>query len=201
MTRNVGIFIFDEIEVLDFAGPFEVFSVASRVRRKQDAQAVPPFNVFTVGRGLEPIKTRGALSVTPHFSFKNHPLIDLLVIPGGVVTAELAKAEVIQWIRQTSSQAKTVAGICTGAFLLAQAGLLDGQRVTTHWEDIADLKAMFPLLHVEENVRWVQQGRVFTSAGISAGIDLSLHLITQLEGEKLAVDTARQMDYRWTPGV
>jgi len=120
------------------------------------------------------------------------------VIPGGVVTEELRKEAVIHWIGENAARAQIVAGVCTGAFLLAKAGLLDGKRATTHWEDIADLKAQFPRVHVEENVRWVEQGNLITSAGISAGIDMCLHLVARVENESLATETARQMDYCWT---
>src|SRR5262249_4655413 len=175
----------------------EVFNVAGRVRARQQPSSPPPFKVFTVGRTTEPIKARGGLSVTPHYSFANHPPVELLIVPGGVVTAGLGRDQVIPWIAQTAARAKTIASVCTGAFLLAKAGLLDGKRVTTHWEDMADLKTMFPGLRVEENVRWVEQGNLVTSAGISAGIDMCLHLVSRLENEKLAIDTARQMDYQW----
>jgi transcriptional regulator GlxA family with amidase domain len=198
MTRSVGIFIFDEVEVLDFAGPFEVFSVASRVKRRQEPQSQPPFKAFTIGRTSGPIKARAALSVTPDFTFVDHPPIDVLVIPGGVVTEELGKNAVVGWIGETAAKAKIVAGVCTGAFLLAKAGLLDGKRAITHWSDIPDLKAMFPKVRVQEEGRWVEEGNIITSAGISAGIDMCLHLVERLEGRKLALDTARQMDYRWT---
>src|SRR5262245_48317344 len=139
MARTIGIFIFDEVEVLDFAGPFEVFSVAGRVRKKQAPASAPPFEVFTIGQTAGPIQARGGLTVTPRAAFGNHPAIDVLVIPGGVVTAELAKEPVIRWISETARRAKTIASICTGAFLLARTSLLDGKRATTHWEDIAEL--------------------------------------------------------------
>src|SRR4029078_1084557 len=119
---------------------------------------------------------------------------DLLLIPGGVVTEEIRNDAVIRWIAENAARAQIVASVCTGAFLLAKAGLLDGKRATTHWEDIADLKSMFPKVQVQKDVRWVEEGNILTSAGISAGIDMSLHLVSRLEGLKLAEDTARQMD-------
>lgn len=197
MPLNIAIFIFNEVEVLDFAGPFEVFNVATRVKAKLDPGCASPFNVFTVAETMLPIKARGGLPVIPHHSFQNCLPIDFIVIPGGVITEELLKPTVTRWIAETAPRAKIIAGICTGTFLLAKTGLLDGLRVTTHWEDITDLRTMFPELQVEENVRWVEQGNVITSAGISAGIDMSLHLVAKLESEKLALATARQMDYRW----
>jgi transcriptional regulator GlxA family with amidase domain len=135
--------------------------------------------------------------VQPNFDLANHPAVDVLVIPGGVVTAELKRDDVIAWIARTAARATITASVCTGAFLLARAGLLRGRMITTHWEDIDDFRAMFPDIPVRGDKRWVDQGSIVTSAGISAGLDMSLHLVARLEGEALAVRTARQMDYDW----
>jgi transcriptional regulator GlxA family with amidase domain len=197
MSYKVGIYIFDEVEVLDFAGPFEVFSVASRVKARWQPDAPKPFEVFAVADSQRAVRARGGLMVQPNFEIKNHPAIDLLVIPGGVVTAELPRADIIEWIARTAATATITASVCTGAMLLGKAGLLRNKTVTTHWADIADLRAMFPETVVQENVRWVDTGAVVTSGGISAGIDMSLHLVARLETEDLAVRTARQMEYRW----
>lgn len=125
------------------------------------------------------------------------PQAELLVVPGGEVSAELEKATVADWIRAQAKCAALVASVCTGAFLLAEAGLLDGLRVTTHWEDSADLEARYPGLKVVTDRRFVDAGRIVTSAGISAGLDMSLYLVARLAGRSLAEDTARQMDYDW----
>ncbi len=194
---NVGIFIFHDIEVLDLGGPFEVFSVATRVKARLDPESPPPFNVFTIGETTAPILTRGNLIITPGFSFTDHPPIDLLIIPGGIVSAELKKETVIHWIATTAAKAKLTASVCTGSFLLAQARLLDGKHATTHWSDIEEMKSLFPKVIVEDQVRWIDQGHIITSAGISAGIDMSLHLVSRLQSESLALATAKQMDYRW----
>jgi transcriptional regulator GlxA family with amidase domain len=194
---NVGIFIFDDIEVLDLGGPFEVFSVATRVKARLDPASPPPFAVFTIGETTAPIHARGGLLITPNFSFTYHPPIDLLIIPGGIVSAELKKENVIHWITTTSAKAKLTASVCTGSFLLAQADLLGGKRATTHWSDIEEMKSLFPKVTVEDQVRFIDQGTLITSAGISAGIDMSLHLISRLDSESLAIATAKQMDYRW----
>lgn len=156
MTMQVGIYIFDNVEVLDFAGPYEDFTCASRVNRGE----TPLFNVFTVGESLTPVHARAGLKIDPDFSLADHPDIDCLIIPGGVINAELDKQNVIEWICQQSSKAKITASVCTGAFLLAAAGILEGKSATTHWEDIADLRAMFPQLAVKEGVRWVDEGRL-----------------------------------------
>jgi transcriptional regulator GlxA family with amidase domain len=122
----------------------------------------------------------------------------VLIVPGGVVTAELAKPPVAQWIAGMARDCELVASVCTGAFLLAQAGLLDEQEATTHWSDIDDLRSMFPDVRVQPQRRWIDNGRVVTSAGISAGIDMSLHLVERLAGRALALGTARQMEYDWS---
>lgn len=198
LTQRVGIFVFDEMEVLDFAGPFEVFTTASRVHARTRSAGPAPFSVFTVGQSQEPVKARAGLTVTPSQSFATHPPIDLLIIPGGVVSAPLANPDVIAWIAACAAKSRITASVCTGAFLLAQAGLLDGKAATTHWEDRAELQARFPTLTVEHGVRWVDAGQIVTSAGISAGIDMSLHLVERLTDRALAEATARQMEFDWT---
>lgn len=201
MTHNVGIFVFDDVEVLDFAGPYEVFTTAARMHARIDAKAPPLFNVFTIGRIASPLRARAGLSVFPDHDFSHHPPIDILIIPGGVVTAELGRPEVSQWIADTSVRTKLTASVCTGAFLLAKAGLLEGKQATTHWEDIDDFKSMFPSVKVQTNVRWVDEGKIITSAGISAGIDMSLHLVERMTGRTLATRTARQLDFDWTENL
>jgi transcriptional regulator GlxA family with amidase domain len=174
-----------------------VFSTASRVKLRIEPKNSRPFEVFTVGDGRRTVQARGGLTVSPNFDISNHPHIDVLIIPGGVVTAELDKDSVIQWISQIAERVEITASVCTGAFLLGKAGLLEGKTATTHWEDIVDLRAMFLDISVKENTRWVDEGSVITSAGISAGIDMSLHLVARFEGEELARKTARQMEFDW----
>lgn len=187
---NLGIYIYDDAEVLDFAGPFEVFSTAKRL-----AQA--DWNIFLLAETAGPVQARGGFPVCPHFTIDDHPPIDVLLVAGGVHTGELEKPSVIEWIANVASNAERVASVCTGAFLLAEAGRLDGLPVTTHREDIPDLKARYPALEVLENQRWVNRGNTTTSGGISAGIDMSLFLVSELASPELAERTARQMEYRW----
>lgn len=194
MPYSVAIYMFLNVEVLDFAGPFEVFTTASRVSLRQNPSSPAPFSVFTVAKSLSPVTARAGLRVLPDYSLDTCPKPDLLLIPGGVVDAEMADAEVLQWICSRSKTAAITASVCTGAFLLAKAGLLQGKSATTHWEDIADLRAQFPTLSVKEEVRWVDEGNIVTSAGIAAGIDMSLHLVSRLGSKDLAVLTARQLD-------
>lgn len=200
MTYNVGIFLFSEIEVLDFAGPYEVFTTATRVLARQNSSFAPAFNVFSVAETAAPVTSRPGLKFVPETQFDQHPLIDLLIIPGGVVAAEMEKAAVISWIKSTAAAATITASVCTGAFLLAQAGIVRSHKVTTHWEDIVELQNTFPALNVIEKARWVDEGALVTSAGISAGIDMSLHLVARLFGSALAERTALQMEYDWNRG-
>ncbi|MET0517477.1 MAG: DJ-1/PfpI family protein [Burkholderiaceae bacterium] len=208
MTLHVGIYLFDEVEVLDFAGPFEVFSTASRLAAR-DGQP-PPFELHTLGPGPAPVRARAGLLVTPQHTLAEHPALDVLIVPGGVVSAELRRPGLDDWLMVQSCKLKVLASICTGAFLLEQAGLLNEREAITHWEDVEALRAaslasgsMVQLLAQQRWVEakpWVHQGgvcRLFSSAGISAGIDLSLHLVAELAGPELARRTARQMDYDW----
>lgn len=197
MTLNVAIYVFPEVEVLDFAGPFEVFTTASRVLKAQDPARPTPFAVFTVAENGGTVRARAGLVITPDHTIRYHPPVDLLIVPGGVVTAELEKAEVIDWIKRTAAATRLNASVCTGAFFFAKAGLLDGKRATTHWSDIDELRDTFPSVTVLDNRRWVDEGGIVTSAGISAGIDMSLHLVARLAGRELALKTARQMEYDW----
>ena len=190
---NIGIYIYDEAEVLDFSGPFEVFSTATRV-----ANTPSVFNVFMVSETGNSVSARGGYVVNPHFGFLNHPQIDLLLVVGGVHTQELKKQTVLTWIKKQSKKAQLTASVCTGAFLLAEAGVLSNQTVTTHWEDIPNLRKNYPNLSVVENHRWVDEGTIITSAGISAGIDMSLYLVSKTQDMELAEKTAKQMEFKWT---
>lgn len=191
MTRTIGIYVFDQVEVLDFAGPYEVFTCAARVAG--DA----PFAVRTIGAGCAPVRARAGLEIHPETTFADSGRVDILIVPGGVVTAELARPDVIGWIAGMARDSELVASVCTGALLLAEAGLLDGLDATTHWDDLEELRRGWPQVKVQAGRRWIDNGKIVTSAGISAGIDMSLHLVERLAGRDLAERTARQMDYHW----
>ena len=190
---KIGIYIYNQAEVLDFSGPFEVFSTASRICPDSN-----PFDVFLVSEAGNEVIARGGYKVISDYGFHNHPEMDVLIVVGGVHTDEMKKNQVLEWIANQSKKASVVASICTGVFLLASANVLQNQKVTTHWEDITDLKAMFPKLNVVDKVRWVDEGNLITSGGISAGIDMSLHLVSKLHSLALAENTARQMEFSWT---
>ena len=190
MTLNVGVYLYPGVELLDFAGPCEVFTTANRLPPEG-----APFSVFSVAAERRPATSRAGVVIQPDYSFADHPPIDVVLVPGGVVDEVMNDAAVVGWIAEVSAAARLTASVCNGAFLLAAAGVLDGRRVTTHWEDIDALRTRFPALTVEDGPRWVDQGDVVTSAGISAGIDMSLHLVERLQSRTLAAATARQMDF------
>jgi transcriptional regulator GlxA family with amidase domain len=196
-SYNIGIYLFDNVEVLDFAGPFEVFSTAARLRSRQGPDAGALFDVFTIAEATRLIRARGGLRVRPQYDFADHPPVNVLIIPGGIVSDELERETVVDWITRCAASASITASVCTGAFLLGRAGLLDGKPATTHWEDIPDLRAMYPGIEVKAGTRWVDTGQIVSSAGISAGIDMSLHLVERLDSKELALSTARQMEFDW----
>lgn len=190
--RNVAILIFDDVEVLDFCGPFEVFAVTGRT------QEVPPFNVYTVAETLAPVTTRGGMSVNPRYSIADCPPPDILVVPGGYGTRRAMHNEaLLAWIQRVAQQGEIVASVCTGSLVLGAAGLLDGLRATTHHSAFGLLREAAPTAQVLEDARFVDNGAVITSAGISAGIDMALHLVARLLGEETARETARYMEYDW----
>lgn len=184
--RNVAIFLFTGVELLDFAGPAEVFQASGR-----------PFNVYTVAASVEPITSQGFVKVVPQYSIENCPKPDLLVIPGGATTATQNNPEVIAWVKRVSGEAELTMSVCTGAFILAKAGLLDGQEATTHWFHLTRLGKAAPNIQVRSKVRFVDSGRVVTTAGVSAGIDGALHVVERLIGREAAERTAHGMEYHW----
>ena len=192
MKRNVAIFIFPDVEVLDFCGPFEVFSVTNELNDRK------LFHTFTVAESPGPLPARNGLKVTPDHVFADCPQPDILVVPGGFGTRPLLnRPEVINWIRARAGRAEIAASVCTGSLLYAKAGVLDGQTATTHYLRHELLRELAPAARVVEDRRWVDNGHVITSAGISAGIDMSLHLVARLHGVAIAENTARYMEYHW----
>ena len=194
-TIDVAILIYPQAEVLDYAGPFEVFSTANRILERLNQNKF--FSVQLVAETDKVIETRGGFLATPHACIDQEKQYDLLVVVGGMHLDAQKNPRLIRWIKQQAESSNIIASVCTGAFLLAEAGLLSQKTVTTHWEDIQDLQAQYPDLRVVENQRWVDQGKLVTSAGITAGIDMSLHLVSRLTSSECARLTARQMEFEW----
>ena len=189
----VGILVFDDVEVLDFAGPFEVFSGT----RTPDAE--PYVNVVTVGTTAQ-IRTRGDLQLLPTYTLAECPPLDALIVPGGPGADERTPIQdelILPFLRQRAGSTPTVASVCTGAFLLGRAGLLDGHRATTHTSALAALRAEFPAVDVLEG-KVVDEGAILTAAGVSSGIDLALHLMERWFGPEARARAARGLDGPWS---
>ncbi|MCH2679078.1 MAG: DJ-1/PfpI family protein [Alphaproteobacteria bacterium] len=194
---NVGIFIFDEVEVLDFAGPFEVFSrtrllKGAESRRSNDSA---PFNPFTVSIDKKSLTATGGLKIIADYTFNNFPKIDILIVPGGYGTRTLLNNEILlKWIKAVSDKANITASVCTGSLLLAKAGLLEGKRATTHWGAIEALKSISKDIQVITERRVVND-EIITSAGVSSGIDMAFMIVENLYGEEVASDTSKYIEF------
>ena len=198
MTRKrVGILVFPDVEVLDFCGPFEVFSVTrlDEARRREEPS---PFEVFLVAETDGVVKATGGLRVVPDHTLATCPPLDILVVPGGWGTRkEISNRRLLDWIAERARQVETLTSVCTGSMLLGHAGLLDGRRATTHWRALDWMRQSFPTVTVEEKLHVVEDGHVLTSAGISAGIDMALRVVERYHGHDTALATARNMEYAW----
>ncbi len=192
VQRRVAFLLFDAVEVLDFAGPFEAFGVTGW--RNPPA----PFDVFTVAQSLKPVMARNNLSVNPDYDFDSCPTPDVFVVPGGPgARRELHNPKMIDFIRSKVSEADHVLSVCTGALLLAQARLLSGLHATTHFGAIDELREMAPDATVHPEARGVDNGKIVLSTGVSAGTDMALYMISQICGLETAAETAQFMQYDW----
>jgi transcriptional regulator GlxA family with amidase domain len=190
--RTVGILIFPEVEILDFCGPFEVFSSAT----SESGEKL--FDAITVAETDALVSCRGGLLVQPNVTFATAPKFDIIVVPGGYGTdTQQENPVVLDWLRRQRASVELTTSVCTGAFLLGAAGLLDGLRATSHWTTIDRLRGFVPNATVLDDERVVDEGEIITSAGVSAGIDMALHVVRRLHGDAVAVATARDMEYDW----
>jgi transcriptional regulator GlxA family with amidase domain len=191
----VGIVLFEDVEVLDFCGPFEVFSV-TRLNEEKRREEPSPFEVVLVAERAGAVTTTGGMQVLPHHSFAHCPPLDIVVVPGGWGTRrELQNPAMLEWLRARAGEVEILASVCTGSMLLGFAGLLDGLRATTHWRSLDWMRDSFPAVAVDYRRHFVEDGHVFTAAGISAGIDMSLRVVARCFGESTARATARYMEY------
>lgn len=190
MKRNIAILLFDDVEVLDFAGPFEVFAVADELKEHE------VFNVVTVAASPASIRAHNGLVVVPDCLLESAPAPQVLIVPGGLGARRLMLSPpVMDWIAARARTAEIVMSVCTGALVLGKLGLLDGLRATTHHENFAELRELAPHAIVDETARFTDNGKILTAAGISAGIDCSLHVVSRLLGADAADATARYMEY------
>jgi transcriptional regulator GlxA family with amidase domain len=195
--KRVGILIFPDVEVLDFCGPFEVFSV-TRLNEQARREEPSPFEVLLVAESTGTVVATGGLKVIPDVTIQTCPPLDLLVVPGGWGTrTEINNRRLVEWIGERGRAVETLTSVCTGSMLLGKAGLLDGRRATTHWRSLDRMREAFPAVTVEEKLHVVEDGHVVTSAGISAGIDMALRVVTRYFGEAVGRTTARHMEYQF----
>jgi len=193
--KQVGILIFEEVEVLDFCGPFEVFS-ATRLNEEKRREEPSPFNAFLVAEKKNLVVTSGGMRVLADYGLNDCPSLDILVVPGGWGTRrEMNNGLLLSWIAERAKEVDTLASVCTGSLLLGRAGLLDGKRATTHWRSLNWMKELFPRTKVERGLHFVEDGNLLTSAGISAGIDMALKVVARYFGENVARATAKHMEY------
>jgi transcriptional regulator GlxA family with amidase domain len=193
--RNVAIVLYEGVELLDFAGPAEVFKSAAGY----GGGAEPAFRVYTVAATRAPLKSLGFVTITPEFTIEDAPAPDVVVFPGGSSGALTDNAKVMAWATRVMKESEVTMTVCTGAFVPAKAGMLDGLTATTWYGAIEGLRREAPKANVQDGRRFVDNGHILTTAGVSAGIDGALHLVARLLGRAAADRTARYMEYHWTP--
>jgi transcriptional regulator GlxA family with amidase domain len=196
--KKIAIVLFDEVEVLDFAGPFEVFSITGKRKIGE------PYEVFTVAEKAT-VAARNNLVITPTYTFANCPPTDIFLIPGGGgyhadgtafgSRREMNNPVMLEWIKQRNQNAELTLSVCTGALMLAKANLLDGLEATTHFMAVDALREIAPQTKVSPEKRFVDNGRIILSAGVSAGIDMAFYVVEKLQGKEVALEAARYMQY------
>ncbi len=197
--RVIGYFIFDGVVLIEFAGPLQVFDVANRVATKRNLSDVRSFQNVVLSKTGNAVTSREGVSIGVHGSIASHEPLDMVVVAGGALQAEMVDVAVARWLQQESQVTEVIASVCVGSFLLGKAGLLDGHEATTHFDDTADLKAIAPKARVTSDKVWVDKGHVITSGGFMAGVDMALHVVSRFMGEEIAAETARQLEYPRRP--
>jgi transcriptional regulator GlxA family with amidase domain len=198
LPLTVGILIFDQVEVLDVAGPFEVLAV-TRLNEERRQEELSPFRVLLVSENMDQVSAIGGLRFTPDVTKDNCPELDLLIVPGGWGTrTQIKNTNLLKWIANKSPRTRLTVSVCTGSSLLGKAGLLDGREATTHWRNFDFLSQAAPNAYIREDLRFTMDNSIFTSAGISAGIDMALHIVSHFFGTKIGEATARQMEYPYS---
>ncbi len=184
--KTVGILLFDGVQIIDFTGPYEVFGQAR-------------FRVFTVSQTGQPLTTSMGLRVTPDHSFANSPTPDILLVPGGSISPAMSSAAALEWVRRRSAESEYTLSVCNGAFILAEAGLLENRTATTFYGLLDDFESRYPKVNVVRDQRYTDNGKILTSAGLSSGIDASLYLVSKVLGMGRAQEIALHLEYDWNP--
>jgi transcriptional regulator GlxA family with amidase domain len=191
-TKNLAILVYDDVELLDFAGPGEVFQLAEFAGKKA-------FNVYTVAVAKKDITSQQFLKITAQYLIDDCPIPDILVIPGGNTSAQAGNEKLIAWIRKVNQKAEYMLSVCNGVRLLAKTGALDGKKATSHYMAVGNLAKEFPKVEMIKGKRFVDNGRIITTEGVSAGIDGSLYLLGKIFNQEVPKDVATHMMYNWEP--
>jgi transcriptional regulator GlxA family with amidase domain len=195
MQKSVGIFVFNDIEVLDFCGPFEVLSV-TRIDESKRLETLSPFDVKLFSMTKDVVSTKGNMKIIPDYDFETCPKFDILIIPGGMGTRKLMYDDnVLDFIKEKAKEVKLLASVCTGSLILASAKLLEGVNATTHWKSLQRMEDEFENVKVCKDKHYVEDGNIISSAGISAGIDMALYIVKKYFGEEVSKATAKHMEY------
>ena len=184
--KKIAILVFDGVEIIDYSGPYEVFGTEG-------------FEVYTIAETLKPIVTNMGLTVVPKYTFANAPAPDVIVVPGGDLTAPKDSPATLSWITDQTLRVEHTMSVCNGAFLLAKLGLLNNLTVTTTYSLLTTMRARYPTVHVVDDQRFIDSGKIITTAGLSSGIDGALHVVSLLHGQGRAQQTALNMEYNWQP--
>ena len=195
---RIGLLLFDEVDLLDFGGTYEVFLTADRLLRRAGDDRTLEVRSLTLDG--EPVTAYGGVGLVPDGMLDPTLALDVLVVPGAIAIGDVVDDRaLIDAIRDAMDRVDIMASVCTGAFLLGEAGLLEGRRWTTHFEDLDILADSIGGHGATRDVQWVDTGAVVTAGGLSAGIGMALHLVERLVDRELAVATARQIEYAWEP--
>jgi putative intracellular protease/amidase len=192
VPRNLAIYIFDGVQIIDYTGPYEVLGQAWDGKQRL-------FNIYTVAEKADPITTNMGMTVVPKYTFDTAPKPDVILLPGGNVSEHMNNPRVIRWVQERASEAEYVMSVCNGAFYLGKAGLLDGKTATTYYGLIDELKRLAPKAKVVTDQRFTDNGKIITTAGLSSGIDGALHLVEKIAGRGRAEEVALNMEYNWQP--
>lgn len=197
MKKIVGILIFNDIEVLDFCGPFEVLSV-TRLDELKRIDTISPFDVKLISATKDVVLTTGGMKIVPDFDFGTCPKLDILIVPGGMGTRKLMYDEnILDFVRKKSNEVEILTSVCTGSLILANAKLLEKVNATTHWKSLERMENEFKNIIVCKDKHFIEDGNIITSAGISAGIDMTLYIVKKYFGEEVSRATAKYMEYTY----
>lgn len=189
-TKNIAVLIYDNVELMDFCGPYDVFSIANKISLEN------VFNIYTVSENIGEITTQNGLIVNSKFSIDNCPKIDILIIPGGQGSRkEMKNDNLLNWIKRCYLESELILSVCTGALILANCQLIDGMQATTHHNAIELLKELAPKAKIVSDKRFVDNGKIILSAGVYSGIDMSLYVLGKLLGEDLVFKVKENMEY------